>query len=124
MELTQNQLEAAKACGCTFFPATEGQVARLAMQRRIFSIAGKPLVATRDGGGFHETHATLAVLLQAHGRGATSDAGETVQEAAAADAASEREIAGERGAGGAQEVWRRPAATRPKGPWRGRTRSQ
>ena len=124
MELTQEQLEAAKACGCTFFPATEGQVARLAMQRRIFTIAGKPFVATRDGGGFHETHATLALLLEAHGRGAASDAGETVQEAAAADAASEQEIAGERGAGGAQEVRRRPAITRPKGPWRGRTRSQ
>jgi hypothetical protein len=124
MELTQDQLEAAKASGCTFFPATEGQVARLAMQRRIFTIAGKPFVATRDGGGFHETHATLALLLEAHERGAASDAGETVQEAAAADAASEQEIAGERGGGGAQEVRRRSAATRPKGSWRGRTSSQ
>jgi hypothetical protein len=124
MELTQDQVEVAKACGCTFFPATEGQVARLAMQRRIFTIAGKPFVATRDGGGFHETHATLALLLEAHGRGAASDAGETVQEAAAADAASEQEMAGERSSGGAQEVRRRPAAMRPKGPWRGRPRSQ
>ncbi|WP_132289756.1 hypothetical protein [Roseicella aquatilis] len=120
MHLTQDQFEAAKASGCIFFPATEGQVARLAMQRRIFIIAGKPFVATRDGGGFHETHATLALLLEAYGRGVASDAGETVQEAAAADAASEQEMAGERGAGGAQEVRRRPGTTRPKAPWRGR----
>jgi len=124
MELTEEQVEAAKARGCTFFPATEGQVARLAMQRRIFTIAGKPFVATRDGGGFHETYATLALLLEAHGPGAASEVGETVQEAAAADAASEQEMAGERSTGGAQEVRRRSAVTRPKGPWRGRTRGQ
>jgi hypothetical protein len=122
MKLTPDQLEAAKASNCTFFPATEGQVARLAMQRRIFTIAGKPFVATRDGGGFYETHATLARLMETHERGASSDARETVQEAAAADAASEQEMAGERGSGGAQEVRRRPAAMRPKGSWRGRTR--
>ena len=122
MELTHEQVEAAKACGCTFFPASEAQVARLSMQRRIFTLDGRPFVATRDGGGFHETHATLALLIETHGKGGPPDAGETAQEAEAADAATEREIAGERGAGGAQEVRRRRAATRPRAPWRGATR--
>lgn len=76
MELAQDQLEAAKALGCTFFPAPEGQVARLAMQRRIFTIAAEPFVTTRDDGGFYETNATLALLLEAHGRGAMPDAGD------------------------------------------------
>ena len=113
MDLTQEQVEAAKACGCAFFPATEAQVARLSMQRRVFRIDGSPFVATRDGGGFFETHATLARLLEAHGHGRAPGTREAVQEAAAADAASEREIAGERRAGGAQEVRRGRAGARP-----------
>ena len=112
MDLTQEQVEAAKACGCAFFPATEAQVARLSMQRRIFRIDGKPFLATRDGGGFFETQGTLSVLIEGHGRGGAPGKQETVQEAAAADAVSE-EIAGERGAGGAQEVRRGRAGARP-----------
>ena len=122
MELSREQVEAAKALGCAFFPASEAQVARLTMQRRIFALGGRPFVATRDGGGFHETHATLARLIEAHGRGGAPDAGETEQEAAAADAASEREIAAERGTGGAQEVRRPQAAARPRAPRRGAQR--
>ena len=57
MDLTQEQVEAVKACGCAFLPATGVQVARLSMQRRIFRIDGSPFVATRDGGGFFETYA-------------------------------------------------------------------
>src|SRR5918998_121725 len=118
VELMEEQVSAARARGCAFFPASPEQVARLSMQRRVFTIAGKPFLATRDGGGFHETHATLARLIEAHGRGGAPDAGETEQEAAAADAASEWEmIDTERGAGGAQEVRRRGAATRPRAPW-------
>ena len=113
MDLTQEQVEAAKACGCAFFPASEAQVARLSMQRRVFRIDGKPAMATRDGGGFFETHATLARLIEGRGRGGTPDKQETVQEAAAADAVSEQEIAGDRGAGGAQEVRRHRAGARP-----------
>ncbi len=113
MDLTQEQVEAAKACGCAFLPATEAQVALLSMQRRVFRIDGKPFVATRDGGGFFETQGTLSVLIEGHGRGATLGKQETVQEAAAADAVSEKEIAGERRAGGAQEVRRRGAWVRP-----------
>jgi hypothetical protein len=113
VDLTQEQVEAAKACGCEFLPATEAQVALLSMQRRVFRIGGRPFVATRDGGGFFETQGTLARLIEGHGRGVEPGNQETLQEAAAADAASEREIAGERGAGGAQEVRRYRAATRP-----------
>ncbi len=113
MDLIQEQVEAAKACGCAFFPATKAQVARLSMQRRIFRIGGGPFVATRDGGGFIETHGTLARLIEGQGRGAAPVKQETAQEAAAADAVSEQEIAGERRAGGAQEVRRRGAGTRP-----------
>ena len=113
MDLTQEQVEAAKACGCAFFPATEAQVARLSMQRRVFRIGGKPFLATRDGSGFFETQARLARLLEAHGHGRAPGERETVQEAAAADAVSEKEIAGERRAGGAQEVRRHWAGARP-----------
>ncbi len=122
MDLTREQVEAAKACGCAFFPATEAQVARLSMQRRIFHVDGRPFMATRDGGGFFETHGTLTLLIGGHGRDGTPGKQETVQEAAAADAASEREIAGERGGGGAQEVRRHRVATRPNAPWRGTKR--
>jgi hypothetical protein len=122
VDLTQEQVEAAKACGCVFLPASEAQVARLSMQRRVFRVGGRPFVATRDGGGFHETHATMARLIEAHGHGRAPGREETVQEATAADAVSEQEIAGERGAGGAQEVRRRRAAARPNTPWRGAKR--
>ena len=113
MDLTKEQVEAAEARGCAFLPATEAQVALLSMQRRVFRIDGSPFVATRDGGGFFETHGTLSLLIEGHGRGGVHGKQETVHEAAAADAVSEREIAGERRAGGAQEVRRRGAATRP-----------
>jgi hypothetical protein len=125
VELTEEQAAAARARGCAFVPASPEQVARLAMQRRVFTLGGRPFLATRDGGGFHETHATLARLIEpaapggpaAGGRGAA----ETVREAEAADAAAAREIEGERGAaaGGAQEVRRPRAAARPRPPWRG-----
>ena len=113
MDLTQEQVEAAEACGCAFFPAAEAQVALLSMQRRVFRIDGSPFVATRDGGGFFETQGTLSVLIEGHGRGGAPGKQETAQQAAAADAASEREIAGERRAGGAQEVRRHRAGARP-----------
>ena len=123
MDLTQEQVEAAEACGCAFFPATDEQVGRLSMQRRVFRIDGRPFVATRDGGGFFETHATLLPLIggQAPGRERGSeDSGETAQEAAAADAVPAAEIATEQGAarGGAQVV-RRGTAARPRVPSRG-----
>ncbi len=113
MELTPDQRAAAEACGCVFLPATDEQVGRLSMQRRIFRVGGKPFMATRDGGGFFETQGTLSVLIEGHGRGGAPGKQETVHEAAAADAVSEREIAGERRTGGAQEVRRHRAEARP-----------
>ena len=121
LELTPDQLRAARACGCVFLPATDEQVGRLSMQRRVFRIDGEPFVATRDGGGFFETHGTLLPLIG--GRAPSQERGseETAQEAAAADAAVSAKIASERGAarGGAQVV-RRGTAARPRVPSRGR----
>jgi len=120
LELTPVQRAAAEAGGCVFRPATDEQVGRLSMQRRVFRIDGRPFVATRDGGGFFETHATLLPLIGGHGRDRERGSGETAQEAAAADAAAAVEIATEQGAarGGAQVVGRRTAG-RPRGPARG-----
>jgi hypothetical protein len=124
MELTQQQIEAAQACGCTFIPASEAQVARLSMQRRIFIIGGKPFVAARDDDGFHETHATLARLIEAHEtqeQAEAPDAGTMVQEAAAVAPVSHKEIAGAPDAGGVPKVQRRRATNLPKPPQRSAT---
>ncbi len=89
MDLTREQVEAAKACGCAFLPASEAQVPLLPMQRRVFRIDGRPFVATRDGGGFFETHGTLLPLIEGQAPGrkrGSEESGETAREAAAADA--------------------------------------
>ena len=65
MELTREQREAAEAGGCVLLPATDLQVGRLAAQRRIFLLDGRPHVARRAD-GFLETHGTLARLIEAH----------------------------------------------------------
>ncbi len=120
MELTPEQRATAEACGCVFLPANDEQVGRLSMQRRVFRIDGRPFVATRDGGGFFETHATLLPLIGDQAPGEERGSGETAQETAAADAATAVEIATEQGAarGGAQVV-RRGGAARPRVPSRG-----
>ena len=74
MELTPNQHRAARACGFTFFPATEAQVQRLTMQRRIFRIDGLPCMATRDG-AYWETHGTLLRLVDEEARGGEDPVG-------------------------------------------------
>ena len=124
MELTQEQVDAAAACGCRFVPIAETQVALLAMQRRIFTLAGKRFVVTRDAGGFHETHATLALLIGVHSEGEMSSREDTLQQVAAADAASAREMDRERGAGGAQEVRTDRPASGPRPATRGVKRRQ
>jgi hypothetical protein len=124
MELTQAQFDAAAACGCNFVPADEAQVARLSMQRRIFTRNGKPFVATRDAGGFHETHTTLALLIDSHAGSEVSSRGDTLHQVAAADAASAKEMESERGTGGAQEVPSRQPATGPRTSARGVRRRQ
>src|SRR5918997_4784590 len=113
--MTPDHLRAAQACGCALLPATDAQVQRLSMQRRIFRIDGKPFVATRDGGAFLETHATLLPLIGGQAPGRERGSEETAQEAETADAEAAAEIATEQGAarGGAQVV-RRPAAARPR----------
>ena len=120
MELTPDQRAAAEARSCVFLPTTDEQIGRLSMQRRVFRIDGRPFVATRDGGGFFETHATLLPLIGDQAPGRERGAGETAREAAAADAVAAAEIATEQGAarGGAQVV-RRGTAGRPRVPSRG-----
>jgi hypothetical protein len=117
MELTPEQIAAARARGCTFLPATEEQVARLTMQRRIFTIDGQPHVAIRQDEAVKETHGAVALLID----GGTSRSEETSQQAAAAEAEVTLELAGETAAGrsGAQVVRR---AGRPRAPWRGAKR--
>jgi hypothetical protein len=44
------------------FPATQGQIDRMTMQRRVFDLDGRPHVVSRDGLYF-ETHATLAPVI-------------------------------------------------------------
>ena len=64
MNLTPEQITAAKAIGCAFFPATEMQVQRLTMQQRVFRVDGKPFLVSRDG-SYYETIGTLRALLAA-----------------------------------------------------------
>jgi hypothetical protein len=119
LELTPDQRAAAEACGCVFLPATDEQVGRLSMQRRVFRIDGEPFVATRDGGGFFETHGTLLPLLGDRAPSQERGSEETAHEAAAADAVAAAEIATERGAGSGAQVVRRGTAARPRVPSRG-----
>lgn len=62
MKLTPQQVAAAKARGFVMFPATQGQIDRMTMQRRVFDVDGRPHVVSRDGLYF-ETHATLAPVI-------------------------------------------------------------
>jgi hypothetical protein len=62
LHLSPEQIAAAHLVGVAFPPATPAQVQRLAMQRKVFRIAGTAVLATRDG-TFFETAATLAPLI-------------------------------------------------------------
>lgn len=63
MHLSPEDIAAAEACGVSFLPASDAQVQRLAMQRKIFYRAGEPVLATR-GDGFFETAGTLQRLIE------------------------------------------------------------
>jgi hypothetical protein len=63
LHLTAEQIAAAETSGCHFRPATEAEVQRLSMQRKVFFIAGKPMLATR-GDGLMETAGTLQRLIE------------------------------------------------------------
>ena len=64
LQLSSDQIAAAKACGIAFLPASPDQVQRLSMQLKVFRIDGQPHLATRDG-DFFETAATLERLIAA-----------------------------------------------------------
>ncbi|MCK8787831.1 hypothetical protein M0638_26095, partial [Roseomonas sp. NAR14] len=62
LQITPDQAAALMAAGFSLRPATEEQVGRLAMQRRIFLLDGTPMLVTRDGAYF-ETAGTLRDVL-------------------------------------------------------------
>jgi hypothetical protein len=62
LNLSPEQIAAAHLVGVAFPPATPSQGQRLAMQRKVFRIAGTAVLATRDG-TFFETAATLVPLI-------------------------------------------------------------
>jgi hypothetical protein len=62
LKLSPQQVAAAKARGFALFPASQSQIDRMTMQRRIFEVEGRPHVVSRDG-VYYETHATLAPTL-------------------------------------------------------------
>lgn len=63
MHLSPEEIAAAEACGVSFLPASDAQVQRLAMQRKVFYRAGAPILATR-GDGLFETVGTLQQLIE------------------------------------------------------------
>ena len=116
VQLTQEQLRAAKEGGIEFQPATPEQVARLTMQRRIFLLPdGQPHVGSRNGTVW-ETHGAIALLIDGEAKGQPAAVVETLQEAAAADVETAVAMAAEQGsARGAQVIKRGPG--RPRGAW-------
>ena len=121
MQLTQEQLQAARARGIDFHPATAEQVARLTMQRRIFLLPdGQPHVGSRNGTVW-ETHGAVARLIEDEAAAQPLAMAETLQEAAAADVETAVAMAAEKGSGrGAQVIKRGPG--RPRGAWGGAKR--
>jgi hypothetical protein len=93
LHLSPEDIAAAEACGISFLTASDAQVQRLAMQRKVFYHAGAPILATR-GDGLFETVGTLQQLIE-EGRRQQRDLSQWL-EAAAPDpeAASEPEAAG------------------------------
>lgn len=65
LELTLEQVETAKACGCEVVSATHDQIWRLAQQRRIFRWNGQDVILRRADGSL-ETFGTLMQLLKQH----------------------------------------------------------
>lgn len=63
MHLSPEEIAAAETCGVSFLPASDAQVQRLAMQRKVFYRAGAAILATR-GDGFFETAGTLRHLIE------------------------------------------------------------
>ncbi|WP_187830265.1 hypothetical protein [Siccirubricoccus phaeus] len=87
MVLDAEQVAAAIASGCTFEPATPAAVQRLSMQRKVFTIDGRPFLASR-GDGLYETAGTLSALIE-QGREVMAYFGQPPAAAARAEAAPE-----------------------------------
>ena len=62
MNLTAEQVAAAEAAGCQFIPAPPDGLHRYAMQRKLFRLDGREMLAT-CGGGLYETASTLDRLI-------------------------------------------------------------
>lgn len=86
MNLTQDQVAAAEAAGCQFVPAPDHALHRYTMQRKVFRVSGRNVLATR-GGGLFETAATLERLI-AEGRALLATRHPPEPEAAEAEIAS------------------------------------
>jgi len=122
VQLTEEQVQAAKACGIEFRPATEEQVGRLTMQRRIFVLPdGRPHVGSRNGTVW-ETHGMVARLIEGVAAGQPIAMAETLQEAAAADVETAVEMAAEKSAGRGAQVMKKRSSGRPRGAWTGARR--
>jgi hypothetical protein len=116
MDLSPDQVRSARTAGCAFIPATEDQVARLTMQRRIFRIEGAAYLAQRADSGFYETYGTLAPLLGPSEAGEPpAPPAETLQEAEAADASATLALAAESRGGRGAQVIRRGRPRSPRG---------
>lgn len=115
MDLSSEQLRSARAAGCAFVPATDDQVARLTMQRRIFRIDGVPHLAQRADSGFYETHGTLTPMLGVTAGEVAAPPAETLQEAEAADASATLALAAESRGGRGAQVIRRGRPRSPRG---------
>lgn len=118
MQLNQQQIEAARSNGIDFQPATDEQVSRLTMQRRIFLLPdGQPCVGSRNGTVW-ETHGAVAQLLGGEAGGLAAVPAETLQEAALADVETAVAMAAEQGSARGAQVIKRSVG-RPRAPWAG-----
>ena len=122
MQLNDEQLQAARARGIEFHPATAEQVGRLTMQRRIFLLPdGQPHVGSRNGTVW-ETHGAIALLIEDEAAAQPLTTGETLQEAAAADVETAVAMAAEQGTGRGAQVLKKRGPGRPRAPWSGTKR--
>jgi len=118
VQLNHQQIEAARSSGIDFRPATDEQVSRLTMQRRIFLLPdGQPCVGTRNGTVW-ETHGAVVLVLGGEANGQPAATVETLQEAALADVETAVAMAAEQGSARGAQVIKRNTG-RPRTPWAG-----
>lgn len=118
MQLNHQQIDTAHSNGIDFQPATDEQVSRLTMQRRIFLLPdGQPCVGSRNGTVW-ETHGAVAQLLGGEAGSPPAPVVETLQEAELADVETAVAMAAEQGSARGAQVIKRSAG-RPRAPWAG-----